>query len=442
MDIGSLVSLAILLPCAIAGFDYIFIAAICFLAFGALAALPPSLTMGVTITAANLGFGLLILRSLITMRANAFLAIMLPFNKCGLLTLFMLQAMLCTAIFPWVFEGQTIVYPLRGSGDVLYTVSLSPSMSNITQFLYLLESYLLTIVIAARFQTTDFLQVIKLALYLLLFILFITACLDILSLNFILDVFRNANYSLVGETNIGLTKRVVGAMPEASSFGALTASLFAILLLMRRNFGMDYRWVFATLGSLLLACLSTSSTAYAILAAAGAAFALQTLIRVFVSGRIEQERSAAEIIVIFVLAILAVEAIISAPEFRERISFLLNALVFEKTSTSSFEERTRWSNTAFEALQDSHWLGIGVGSARTSNGLINILASTGLLGAVFFVAFNLSILSHRRRNAGFSENYSAVLALVPMFVGFALSSPTADFGSLVALLFALQIRSG
>lgn len=440
MDLGSLISLSILLPCAIAGFDYIFIAAVCFLAFGALAALPPALTMGVTITAANLGFGLLILRSLFTMRVNAFLAIMLPLNKCGLLTLFMLQAMLCTAIFPWIFEGQTIVYPLRGSGDVLYTVPLAPSMSNITQLLYLLESYLLTIVIAARCQTTAFRQVIKRAIYCLLLILAITAAFDILGLNYILDIFRNASYSLVGETNIGLTKRVIGAMPEASSFGSLTASLFAILLLMRRNFGMNYKWILATFGSLLLACLSTSSTAYAILAAAGGAFALQTLIRVFVSGRIEQERSAAEIIVIFVLAILAAEAIISAPEFRERVSYLLNALVFEKASTSSFEERTRWSNTAFEAFRDSHWLGIGVGSARTSNGLINILASTGLLGALFFAAFNLSLLFYRRRNAGFSEDYSAFFALMPLFVGFALSSPTADFGSIVALLFAFQVR--
>jgi heme/copper-type cytochrome/quinol oxidase subunit 4 len=207
---------------------------------------------------------------------------------------------------------------------------------------------------------------------------------------------------------------------------------------MRKTIGPSLLWAVCCVGLGVLSILSTSSTAYVMTATTFVAFTIQMLIRLFLDGRVEQNRAAIELVFVVIGSIFAVEFALYIDTIGDQIYRLVNTLVFNKSSTSSFEERTRWTRIAFEAFVSSYGLGIGVGTARTSNGFVNIVASTGAAGAIFFAAFLVKLFVIKPRSATAHESYAAVLALLAPLVGLALSSTSPDFGPFTAVLFGLQ----
>jgi O-antigen ligase len=75
------------------------------------------------------------------------------------------------------------------------------------------------------------------------------------------------------------------------------------------------------------------------------------------------------------------------PDVRAQVSDLLDKVVFKKTKSESYEERTAWNQSALMAGAQSHWVGAGWGSLRASSLVANILGTVGIPGLFLFMSF-------------------------------------------------------
>ena len=88
----------------------------------------------------------------------------------------------------------------------------------------------------------------------------------------LLKQFRNADYAYLTTVEIAGVKRVVGFTPEASAYGPICVDFAAGIALLRTLYAEGLQRVLATLvaiGLVVMALLSTSSTAYLGLAGVG-----------------------------------------------------------------------------------------------------------------------------------------------------------------------------
>lgn len=439
MDGGTVVAWILILGASLRGVEALFKMAVFLLAFNALAVAPPAVTGGVSITAPFFCFLLFSIRIFLQEGPKRYFAAAFSLNLFGLYTLFILYGLLATYLFPIVFEGQIYIYPVQIPTDgVAILQPLARTSSNLTQASYMTLSFLLAISVSFLAAETDVAKLVRGSVYPLVAIIIITGVLDLLDLNEILSFFRNANYALVGDTQIGSTKRIVGATPEAASFGFLTAGCFSMLLLLRGVFRIDAVWLVSLLLCLAFSCLSASSTAYGMIFTAFFVCAVQQAFSVLFGNR-EDARFAVQFFMATTgAAILFLLVLYTQPFFKERVFELTDQLIFEKSLTSSYEERSRWSRATLDSFFSSGGLGIGLGSARSSNALINVLASTGLPGTMFLVLFFIKIFLNEAGLRLALSGIGSELALIPILAGLALSGTTPDLGPFVALLIGLH----
>jgi len=125
---------------------------------------------------------------------------------------------------------------------------------------------------------------------------------------------------------------------------------------------------------------------------------------------------------------------------------MINVLLFQKTSSSSYIERSSWTAAGVNAFFVTHGIGVGVGSIRTSNWFVNIMASTGVIGVGLIILFAMNLLSPFQKYASPDMKVFArglKLCLVPAAVMIGVSGTTPDPGvwimSIFGLLFALRL---
>jgi hypothetical protein len=75
---------------------------------------------------------------------------------------------------------------------------------------------------------------------------------------------------------------------------------------------------------------------------------------------------------------------------------MIDQTVFDKLSSDSGVERTRWNEQAMVNFADTDGLGAGVGSVRASSFPIAVLGNIGLPGAVTYGIFLLQLFFGRR----------------------------------------------
>lgn len=104
-----------------------------------------------------------------------------------------------------------------------------------------------------------------------------------------------------------------------------------------------------------------------------------------------------------------------------------------------------WTRTAWEALGSSWGLGIGVGSARSSNFWVALASNTGYLGAFLFAAFLLCCYL-RRRPLGDRTGAALLTAgrwgLLPTFLIGILIGTSPDFGPITAMTLGIMLAVG
>ena len=424
------------------------------LPFGSFAVVPPALTAGLTFVPTPMTAMLLIGRTFLDpVHLMRGISSALDIRRLGLLTGFMLTAVVVTVFMPRIFANRVMVIPIRG--DLSTASPLFPTAQNISQMAYLTISVTSVVVFAQILKTAKMQQTALHALICASALTVFTGMLDFTSqyiaIGPLLDPFRTATYALLVDVELTTGKRVVGLMPEASSFGSLCLSLLCLVYFMRRAIDDDrMREVYAPAICIALigfAWLSTSSATYLGLALFFGMAAVEWMMR-FVDDRYNPLRKrylniefAAMIFAVVVAALI----MLLEPAILETVSTMIDRMVFQKTETSSFEERNMWTYVSLNALTQTWGIGVGIGATRASNSVVAAVSNVGIVGAIFYFGFIIQSLLRKAPPA--DKRGQAIIsalryAFVPTFLVGLLIGTTPDFGAFGAFRYGMLTAIG
>jgi hypothetical protein len=135
--------------------------------------------------------------------------------------------------------------------------------------------------------------------------------------------------------------------------------------------------------------------------------------------------------------------IIAVPHVLTPMRDMFDVMVLQKSSTSSYEERSMWTRVSLNALLATDGLGVGLGGTRASNFAVALASNAGVLGAAFYFLFVMQTLLIRRAPQGDAEGNALLSAVrwscLPPFFTSLMIGTTPDFGLLNAFLFGFAV---
>ena len=409
------------------------------LAFGSLAILPVNLTGGTTFLPLTACAGLLCSKAFLASgRPHLLVDGLIDYNKLGLLTAFMAFALAVTYTAPFLFSGA----PVMGLNNIRRS-ALGFGSGNITQPLYLLSSFAITISIYQLLLQTDTRRLVYKAIFVGGVVAMFAGLLDMATAGTgLLAPLRTATYVIMDGDDVGGMRRVIGFNTEASGYGALVLSFASMIYFMK--IGQALGGVYAKLEMplalmlVLLTVLSTSSAAFLGLAVFGL-IAVGSNVLALRHGA-DEKRAVIELLFIGAAILCCIALIIATPSLFGGLFDLVDKTVLNKTSSSSFSERSSWNTVSLEGLFATGGYGVGVGSTRASSWPVAVLSSTGIVGALLMILFFLRIFtlslrgaSHEIRRVVTGARYSILVCMVPG----AVAGTLVDFGAYNAALFAI-----
>jgi hypothetical protein len=355
---------------------------------------------------------------------------------------------LITAFFmPRLFQGQTLVFAVRATINGF--VPLEPTTSNVTQSVYFIADATCFLVMSGYAATRGGIKVMLNVVLVVAITNLTFAALDLVTYftnsTAIFSIIRNANYTLLVETELAGFKRIVGSFVEASSFGGCTLGYFAFT---GRLWLLGYRpRLTLTLTALSLAAtlFATSTTAYVGLAGLLAFTYLELVIRAMMRPLTPQ--------MLFFLVgsplALALFAVLIAlnDSYSDYVQNLLDTFLLNKLSSSSGVERSSWNQHALQSFFDTFGFGFGNGSGRASSFLIAALSSLGLFGTALFSLFFLSLFFGSTRGKTFDPvedvaRSGAKYMCLAWLISGSVSNPLIDLGPAFYFFAALACANG
>lgn len=419
--------------------------------FGAFATIPPELAAGLTLTPSPTAAVLLLVKVFLNPAAPAyFVKNALSIRKLGLLVAFWLAALVATFVMPRLFAG-VLVVPLKVD-YLVQVVGLQPSTQNISQLAYMTISVLSVFSFSFLLQSEENRFHAIRAMVVGAALVVVTGLLDyanqFVNISPILEPFRTATYTLLTDAELGGGKRVVGLMPEASSYGSTCIGFLALLYFFRRALVpsvLRSRYIPVLIVLLIgLTVLSTSSAAYVGLGVFFALAGVEWLVR-FNLGPDKlflKKGLAIELNIILVASVVFLLLIVVAPQVLKPASDLIDSVLLTKTSTSSFEERSMWTAVSWQALFSTYGLGVGLGGTRASNSAVALVSNVGVIGFVLYFSFMLQTI-FRRSVLRYPPDIAMLAAtkwtFMPTFAVSLLVGTTADFGTRNAFIFAVGL---
>lgn len=421
------------------------------MSFGSFAVIPPALTAGLTLTPTPMVALFLIMRQVSYVRTLRQMAVMafIP-SQLLLISLFWVVTLFTTMFMPRLFAGKVTIIPLSLS-QVTFGEPLVPTTQNISQLAYLTISVLAIFAFASMFESARLRHHAVRAIVLGGCFVVLTGVLDFLTsylpIVSLLEPFRTATYALLTADGFVSGKRVVGLMPEASAYGGLVLTFLATIYFIGRSIEpgiLRNRIIPILCGALaLMLWLSTSSGAmvgFFVLCMAAVAEGVWRAGYAARSNPLRRGGGKFWIVNIGLIGLCLV--ILLNPQLLDPITNQVNVAVFQKTTTSSFEERSMWTTVSWQALIDTYGLGVGAGGTRASNGIVAIFSNTGFLGGILYLLF---VAQTFLRRASRQDKMGQVLlaavfwGFLPPFVANILSGTTPDFGLYNAFLFGFAL---
>jgi len=97
------------------------------------------------------------------------------------------------------------------------------------------------------------------------------------------------------------------------------------------------------------------------------------------------------------------------------INIILHNTLFNKTGSTSFQQRSFADYLALQIFVKTHGIGIGLGSHKANSLLLTLLSNTGLVGVLLFGAFGWTLLGWKPRPSA----QSRALSVRPFRLGLA-----------------------
>jgi hypothetical protein len=416
-------------------------------AFGAMAVVPTNLTGGLTFTPLTMSAMLICVREFLLFRNGlSKLFRLTTSSRSGLiLLLYWLVALVVTLFAPRFFQGEIEVVPMRVLGFMM-TDWLRPTTQNISQMAYFTISIFSLFAFTIMMGKPGMLRHLTQAWMAGAIALIVTGGLDWLTsympIEPLLAPFRSATYALLTDVSVADgAKRVVGLMPEASSYGMVCAQFLAVLIFLRLYLPEEHararaKWL--TVGLFCCTVLSTSSAAYVGLGVLAAAVGLEWMWRTMRQHNSRIRRSVlSDLNVAIVAGLFLCAVVIFLPRVLDPVVERVQSMVFEKVETDSFAERSMWTRVSVEAGFSSYLIGVGVGSTRASNSIAAIFSNTGIVGLLLYCIF-LARMFISRLPAQLQPTERAFASALrwgylPVFIIGVLIGTSSFFGSIEAL---------
>lgn len=378
-------------------------------------------------------------------------------TKLGLLFAFLFYGLFSAYVMPRFFAHMVEVVEMAATAP--WATPLRPTLGNLTQSAYILLSVGCALAFTISGEQTAFRRHYIRANWIGGIALILAGLADMTVPADLLEPFRNA-YALLTSAEVMGVKRVVGLMPEASSYGTSCVGAAATLIFIRPCFEgaflRNYLVPLTGLFLLLMAVLSTSSSAYVGLAVFALLFAGNWLRRALSDDAPAREGLKWEAIISLMAALAGLAVITLIPHAMDPVYDMLDLMVFKKHESDSYLERNNWTKVAMHAFFATYGVGVGIGSVRTSNWFVNILGSTGVIGAALLGSFIVRLYVRRCRASDPRTRELATglkIGLLPQFAMLALIGTTPDFGvgiaaamgtitSLVSMHRFAEFRSG
>jgi hypothetical protein len=358
--------------------------------FGASAAIELPALGGAPITPAILLMPFVVWRALREEGPDA-VAASLAFPRAGFWLLLLVTWGVLSAYFaPRFFAGETLLYGTnRGAMTGVRLLPLQPLSTNLTQSAYAIAALCTFAALGALLRPAGRLVAFGNAVLLLAGMNVGAALLNLAELHLpipsVLELVRNAGYAILVGGEVGGLQRVSGTFAEASAFAAFTLPLFAFsATLWRERVRPRASGVLAlaTLGMLLL---STSSTAYATLAAYVALVALGAAWQGL--ARFEPWRFGLGTWLVWGVAVVACLWLLVRPETADRLADFFGITLVRKLDSLSGIERGSWNAQAWTNFLEVNGVGVGLGSARASSFVLVLLSNVGVFGTFMFALF-------------------------------------------------------
>jgi len=243
-------------------------------------------------------------------------------------------------------------------------------------------------------------------------------------------------------TNVEIAgvRRVVGLMPEASSYGSSCVAFAAALVFLRTSYPAGSSRLFTSLTAIALiamALLSTSSSAYAGLTFFGAAYMLNLGRRMASASAAARSGLSAEVTVGFVSTIAFMFVLLAAPETFDPLWRIIDEIIFNKAQSDSFLDRMYWNQVSWNTFASTYGIGVGLGATRASNYFVAVISNTGFLGSSCLFIFLLQTF-FRRCNASPAANQIVTalkFTIVPSLGMASLGATTPDFEPWLGIIF-------
>ena len=319
------------------------------------------------------------------------IAVFAPGGPALPLLFFLAYSIVATIFFPRIFEGATEVFSLSRAAneDGIVSLPLRPSAGNLSQLFRMMLSLSGFLVAAVLIRRRPDAKLILRAMQFATGLHVGMGVLDVLTnaagLSWLLQPIRTANYSLtLGQKMAGLN-RMIGAFPEASSFGYYALGMFGFWLsYWFSDQGQKHHASLFVALSAFAVLRSTSSSAYV----GAAAFCLVFLLLRAKDGNGEMRLRTASIFVGVLAAIpIAILGIFMLYALVPAVTDFIDRSLLDKLESDSGVERMSWNLQAFRNFLDTNLLGAGLGSVRASNWLLAALGSLGIPGTLAYLLF-------------------------------------------------------
>jgi hypothetical protein len=416
------------------------------MSFGSLAVIPPEITQGLSFTPPPIvALAIIFIYAGGANGLSRLLDIALRPSQCLLLFLFWIVAVWVTLFMPRIFAGMVTIIPMRLE-EFTTGIPLYPTQQNISQLMYLTISIVTVFACALALRSAAARQHVLGALCVGGAVIVATGMVDLVGLGPYLDMFRTAQYSYLTDVDIADVKRIVGLMPEASTYGSLAVSFLSAIYFFRRAIVSPWLRLYGAPCLIVLltvfALLSTSSAAYAGLGVFGCVAAAEWFWRLLTAGKGSPAREG--LVAEFWAIVLGLAAIyvlaLAWPALFNPFIKLIDTIIFQKTSSDSFEERSMWTAVSLKALFDTWGLGVGMGATRASNGIVAVFSNSGVVGGLLYYGFMLQTFLRRAQPGDLTG--AAILNAVrfympPVLIMATLVGTSADFGIMNACIYAL-----
>jgi hypothetical protein len=368
-----------------------------------------------------------------------------------LLVLFVLFGVLLAFVGPRLFAYQMQIVPMKiGRMNSLFaTAPLVPTSQNITTAIYFLGTLMSALIAHVAMRDRDTPVSFVRTGVAIAWIHVITGIFGAVargrSWSIVIDVFRNGNYAQTDQF-YGNFARISGIMPEPSSYALFAFAWFVFLAECWWRDVLSRQTGPAALALLLILAASTSSTAYAGLAAYAALFGLRLVI-------LPQSARFGKALVMAGLALVVVglgAALLALrPELLDVAQTMLADMTVNKKGSESGLQRVFWARKGLEAFMLSGGLGIGPGSFRSSSIVTAIIGSTGIIGSVLFTVYLLQVMrplslstylqsSDDAQSIGVAASWAAVVMIIPAAFMAASPDPGVTFAIFAGVAVALR----